>query len=34
MRPRWEIGGSLISFMDVMCCGFGAVILLVVVLNS
>jgi hypothetical protein len=34
MRARREIGGSLISFLDVMCCGFGAVILLVVVLNS
>ena len=34
MRNRREIGGSLISFLDVMCCGFGAVILLVVILNN
>jgi len=34
MRTRREIGGSLISFLDVMCCGFGAVILLVVILNN
>lgn len=34
MRRRRETGASLISFMDVMCCGFGAVILLVVILNN
>jgi hypothetical protein len=34
MRSRRETGASLISFLDVMCCGFGAVILLVVILNN
>ena len=31
-RRTTEAG--LISFLDVMCCGFGAVILLVVILNA
>ena len=34
MRARRSSDAGLISFLDVMCCGFGAVILLVVILNS
>lgn len=34
MRARRKTDAGLISFLDVMCCGFGAVILLVVVLNA
>lgn len=33
-KARREISGGLISFLDVMCCGFGAVVLLVVILNG
>lgn len=33
-KNRREISGGLISFLDVMCCGFGAVVLLVVILNG
>ncbi len=31
---RRETSSNLISFLDVMCCGFGAVIMLVVILNA
>ena len=34
MKGRREAPGGLISFLDVMCCGFGAVVLLVVILNG
>lgn len=34
MKARREIPVGLISFLDVMCCGFGAVVLLVVILNG
>lgn len=34
MRARRNTAAGLISFLDVMCCGFGAVILLVVILNA
>jgi hypothetical protein len=34
MRVRRSSDAGLISFLDVMCCGFGAVILLVVILNA
>lgn len=34
MKNRREIPVGMISFLDVMCCGFGAVILLVVILNA
>lgn len=34
MRKRREAPVGLISFLDVMCCGFGAVVLLVVLLNG
>src|SRR3546814_918762 len=33
-KARRESAGGLISFLDVMCCGFGAVVLLVVILNG
>ena len=34
MAARRELGAGFVSFLDVMCCGFGAVILLVVILNG
>lgn len=34
MAARKEVSVGLISFLDVMCCGFGAIILLVVILNA
>lgn len=33
-RARRDSSTGLISFLDVMCCGFGAVVLLVVILNG
>lgn len=33
MRAR-PVASNLVSFLDVMCCGFGAIILLVVILNA
>jgi hypothetical protein len=34
VRPRRTNEAGLISFLDVVCCGFGAIILLVVILNA
>ena len=34
MRTRRDAPVGLISFLDVMCCGFGAIVLLVVILNA
>jgi hypothetical protein len=34
MARRREMPGASLSFLDVMCCGFGAVVLLVMILNG
>jgi hypothetical protein len=34
MAARRAISTNLVSFLDVMCCGFGAVLMLVVILNA